>query len=92
MQDFKYSHEKNALLKMQRDIGFEEIIDAIYHGHYLGSEDHPNQLKYPNQKIMYVRVEDEVYVVPFIRENDGSIFLKTAFLSRKARKKMLSIN
>lgn len=48
--------------------------------------DHPNQTKYPQQKIIVVYVEDYVYLVPFV-ENEEEIFLKTIIPSSKATKK-----
>ncbi|MCW2313667.1 hypothetical protein [Rhodoferax antarcticus] len=47
--------------------------------------DHPNQAKYPGQKISMVQVDDYVYAVPFI-ETESEIFLKTIIPSRKATK------
>lgn len=82
---FHYSLEKNALLLSERGIGFEEIIQAISAGQLLDIKNHSN-LKYKNQKIMYVRVLYEVYVVPFVLESENTMFLKTIFPSRKARK------
>jgi hypothetical protein len=45
--------------------------------------------KYGRAKILYIRVLEEVYVVPYIEEKNNSIFLKTLFPSRKARKEFL---
>jgi len=87
---FKFSFEKNATLLAERGIGFEEIIQAIADGNVLDERDHYNQTKYPNQKILYVRLLQDVYVVPFIEEKNGDIFLKTIFPSRKAKKSYLT--
>ena len=73
-----------------RGIGFEEIIQAISEGNILDIRKHPNELKYPDQKILYVRILEEVYAVPFIEEKD-CFFLKTLFPTRKARKEFLGI-
>jgi len=89
--NFKYSYEKNSQLLESRGIGFEEIIQAISDGNILDIRKHTNQLKYPNQKILYVRVLEEVYAVPFIEETEDCIFLKTLFPTRKARKEFLGI-
>jgi hypothetical protein len=48
-----------------------------------------HELKYPNQNILYVRILEDVYAVPFIEEENGCIFLKKLFPSRKARKQLL---
>lgn len=86
---FRYNHEKNAVLTQERGIGFEEIIQAIEDGNLLDIRPHHNPTSYPNQNILYVRVLDEVYAVPFIEEINSTIFLKTLFPSRKACKEFL---
>lgn len=87
--NFRYNHEKNAELLKLRGIGFEEIIQSIADGNLLEIRKHHNQEKYPNQEIMYIRVLKEVYAVPYIKEKEDLIFLKTLFPSRKARKELL---
>ena len=54
-------------------------------GDLLGVVPHPNVQKYPDQKIMYVRVDDYVYIVPYV-EGNGRKFLKTIIPSRLATK------
>ena len=49
---------------------------------------HPNQKKYPGQKIYEVLHESYVYLVPYV-ESENQIFLKTIIPGRKARKKHL---
>jgi hypothetical protein len=79
------------MLLQKRDIGFEEIITAVDNGNLLEVIDHYNSKKHPTQKIMFVRILFEVYVVPFVIEEDGTFLLKTCFPSRKARKTFLGI-
>ena len=50
--------------------------------------EHPNQERYPGQKISVVLVEDYAYLVPFV-ENEEEIFLKTIIPSRKATKQYI---
>ena len=88
--NFKYNYEKNSQLLETRGIGFEEIIQAIFEGNILDIRKHPNELKYHDQKILYVRILEEVYAVPFIEEKD-CFFLKTLFPTRKARKEFLGV-
>ncbi len=76
------------MLINERNISFEDIIVNINLGNELDIYDHPNQKKYPNQKISVVQVEDYVYLVPYI-ENDEEIFLKTIIPSRKATKQYI---
>jgi len=47
--------------------------------------DHPNQRKYPNQKIWVVKLRDYAHLVP-LADSENEIFLKTIMPSRKATK------
>ena len=49
MKPFRWSHEKNEILKRERSISFEEIVLAIESGGLLDELKNPNELKYPNQ-------------------------------------------
>ena len=82
---FRYNPEKNIKILESREIGLDEIANAMIAGNVLAVTDHYNKDKYPNQKIAYVAVLDKVYVVPYVEENENSIFLKTAYPSSKAR-------
>ena len=69
----------------ERGISFERIVFEIASGNELVVLEHPNQEKYPGQKISMVQVDDYVYAVPFIEtETEIEIFLKTIIPSRKA--------
>lgn len=83
---FNYSHEKNTELLKQRGLGFNEIIQFIMDGNLMRITNHYNTQDYPNQKIMHVKVLDQIYLVPYIIEENGTIFFKTLFPSRKATK------
>lgn len=84
---FRFNFAKSAKLLAERGISFDEISDAITAGNFITIDNHPNQKKYPDQKIIYVPLKGEIYVVPCVIEEDGTYFLKTIFPSRKARKK-----
>ena len=45
--------------------------------------EHPNQDRYPGQKVSVVVIEGYAYLVPFVESEEG-IFLKTIIPSRKA--------
>jgi len=77
---------KNQLLKEQRCVSFEDMLQAIEEGGILNIYKHPNAEKYPNQKMVEVLFKKYVWVIPFV-ENEEEIFFKTAFPSRKATKK-----
>ncbi len=84
---FRYNQEKNAMLIAKRGIGFEEIIEAIQQGNLLDITFHHNKAAYPHQKILHVRCLNQIYLVPYVEEEDRTFFLKTLYPSRKATKK-----
>ena len=88
MKYFDWNDEKNELLKKERGSSFEQVELAIATGDLLDRVRHPNQTKYPNQKVFLVRIEDYVYSVPYV-EDEESIFLKTIIPTSKATKKYL---
>jgi len=88
MKQFDWNDEKNAILKKERNLSFEDIVFHITHGGLLDVIQHPNHKKYPTQKMFVVNVEDYVCLIPFI-EDDEIVFLKTIFPSRKKTKKHL---
>ncbi len=85
---FDWSDEKDARLRKDRGIGFQDIVYHIGQGDALLIADHPNSDTYPDQKIIYIQVGDCVYMVPYV-ESDGVIFLKTIISSRKQTKQLL---
>ncbi len=89
MKTYNWDIEKNELLKNERGISFEEVIFHIQKGDELDIYPHPNQERYPNQKISVVAVNDYAYLVPYVEETEDEIFLKTIIPSRKATKKYL---
>jgi predicted DNA binding CopG/RHH family protein len=46
-------------------------------------------MKYPNQRIFIIDIEDYIYLVPFV-EDEKSMFLKTIIPSRKMTKKIFA--
>jgi len=88
MISYEWGEDKNKKLIRERGIGFEIIVQNIYLQKPLAIIDHPNQKRYPNQKIIVVKINNYVWLVPFLKK--GSIrFLKTAYPSRQATNKYL---
>jgi len=85
---FIFSPEKNAILKAERGISFEDIIFCIQNDEVLDVIPHHNPKKYPDQNIMIVEMDQYAYLVPFKHE-DEHIILITAFPSRKFTKKYI---
>jgi uncharacterized DUF497 family protein len=88
MKYYNWNSEKNEILKQERNISFEDVIFHIDNGDEVDVYDHPNQKRYPNQKISVVLVDGYAYLVPFV-ESETEIFLKTIIPSRKATKKYI---
>ncbi len=65
---------------------FEEVVILMEREDVIETIEHPNQDKYPGQKIAIVRIDNYAYLVPYIQESE-EIFLKTIIPSRKATKK-----
>jgi uncharacterized DUF497 family protein len=80
---FAWNAEKNEQLKTERGISFEEVVFHIENGDLLDEVDHPNQEKYPHQRMYIVRIGHYAFLVPFVI-NDGEVFLKTIIPNRKA--------
>lgn len=85
---FDWNEEKNKLLKQARNISFEDIEFAIANGGLVETRIHPNQDKYPGQKLFFVNIRNYIYTVPFV-EDDTIIFLKTIYPDRIATKKYI---
>ncbi len=82
---FEWNPEKNERLKKERNISFEQVIFHLSKGDIWEIAGHPDQKKYPGQKIYFVIIENYIYAVPHIIEKEY-IFLKTIIPSRKATK------
>lgn len=88
MKYHRWDQEKNEKLKKERGFSFDDIIYYIQKGSLLGIIKHQDQQKYKGQKIYIVRIEDYVYLVPFV-ETKEEVFLKAIIPSRKATKQYL---
>jgi len=86
VKQFKWNVAKNAWLKKNRGISFEDILLDIQNGKLLDKVENPDSEKYPNQKIYIVDHGGYCVLVPHT-EIDEMILLKTLFPSRVATKK-----
>jgi len=86
MKVFQWDNAKNEWLKENRAVCFEEVVILLQREDVLEIVNHPNQDKYPGQKITTVKIGDYAYLVPYMQEGD-EIFLKTIIPSRKATNK-----
>jgi len=88
MKFYDWSVGKNEELRKEQNVGFEDVIFSIIQGRLLDIVEHPTKDKYPNQRVFIVDIENYVYLVPFV-EDEQVIFLKTIIPSRKMTRKYL---
>jgi uncharacterized DUF497 family protein len=62
---FDWDDAKNAKLRKERGVGFEDVVFHIERGDLLDILEHSNPSRYPGQRIFVVRRDDYVYLVPF---------------------------
>jgi len=87
---FDWDQLRNIKLLAERSICFEDIVAALDEGKLLDTIVHPNQKRYPEQKILIIEVDGYAFLVPFV-EDEEKIFLKTIYPSRKFTIKYISI-
>lgn len=88
MKQINWNAEKNQLLMSERGISFEDVLFALQSGRLLDDLIHPNDIRYPNQRMFVVEVDEYAWLVPYV-ENEEEIFLKSIIPSRKATKHYL---
>ena len=80
---FDWDSKKNEFLKATRNISFEAIIVHLERGDVWKIATHPNQAKYPGQKMLFVKINEYIFIVPFETRGDVIWFI-TIIPSRKA--------
>lgn len=90
MKSINWNTEKSVALKASRGICFEDVVFFIERGDILDDCLHPNQKDYPGQRIMVINIDNYVYLIPYV-ENDEELFLKTIIPSRKATQRYLGV-
>ncbi len=85
---YDWNDDKNEWLRQERGLLFEDVVFHLSRGGLLDTLEHPNQSRYPGQRIFIVNMEGYAYLVPFVEDNEV-IFLKTIIPSRKMTKQYL---
>ena len=83
MINIKWNQEKAESLRSHRGVSFADLASRIEEGDLLDDLEHPDQRRYPGQRIFIVAFQGYAYTVPYVRSESG-IFLKTLWPSRKA--------
>jgi uncharacterized DUF497 family protein len=87
-KQYRWNLDKDVELRLERGISFQDVVDTLAQSGELDVVVHPNQERYPGQRIYVIRVNDYIYLVPFVEDEDH-IFLKTIIPSRKATRNYL---
>jgi len=87
---YDWDEVKNAKLKAEREVCFEDVMAAMDEGRVLADIDHPNQILHSGQRVLVVNINSYIYTVPYV-EDDVKIFFKTIYPSRKMTKKYLNL-
>ena len=81
-----WDDDKNQKLQNERNISFEEISEIILRKEYLDILENPSR---PNQQIFVVKINNYIYSVPFVIDEQSNIILKTVFPSRKLHQRYM---
>lgn len=74
------------MLKKNRGVSFERVVLLMARGDVFDTIEHPNQERYPGQRIALINIDEYVYLVPYVQSGE-EFFLKTIIPSRKATNK-----
>ncbi len=78
-----WDEQKNKKLIAERKISFEQIAEKILNKEYLDILENPSR---NDQMVFIVKLNEYIYVVPFVIDDQECIVLKTAYPSRKFNK------
>ena len=78
-----WDEDKNNKLITERNISFNEIAEILLREEFLDILENPNR---KDQLIFIICLQDYIYAVPFIIDENENIILKTAYPSRKFNK------
>lgn len=77
-----WSEQKNSDLKARYGLGFETVVVALQEKRIIEDMPHPDQIRFPHQRMLTVLIESYTWCVPYIA-SEGVMFLKTMYPSRK---------
>ena len=83
--DFYYDEGKAEWLRCERGLLFDKLADYMRGGWVVDVIDNPSGA-YPSKKIAMIDIGNYIVAVPYVRQGKD-VFLRTAFKSRKAKKK-----
>ena len=84
----EWDSAKDELLRERRGVSFGDVVAAVTEGDLIDITPHPNQKRYPHQRMFIVTIRSYVYNVPFV-EDEKKIFFKTIIPDSDATKRYL---
>ena len=88
METIRWDEQKNGWLKQHRGVCFEQAAVCLASERVLDVTDHPNQDRYPGQKVAVIEIDGYAYLIPY-EYAGGEIVLKTMIPNRKATEKYI---
>ncbi|MBL4744531.1 MAG: toxin, partial [Cycloclasticus sp.] len=64
MKPINWNAKKNQQLIEERSMSFEAVVFYLQQGALLDDIKHPNEEKYPNQRIFVIDVDGYIHLVP----------------------------
>lgn len=83
----RWNDEKAEWLQKRRGIDVVEVARLIEKEKFVAIEKVPSQNNHPGQMMFVVLLDGYAHCVPFVIEDDGNVFIKTVFASRKLNAK-----
>lgn len=80
--EFYYGLDKDDRLRATRGVGFLDAIEAIEDGRVLLDFEHPNRIRYSDQRILVLDINLYAYCVPYLDRSDVLV-LKTVSPNRR---------
>ena len=88
MESIRWDERKNGWLRQHRGVCFEQAAVCLASERVLDITDHPNQERYPGQKVAVIEINGYAYLVLYEYAGE-EIILKTMIPSRKATQKYI---
>ena len=76
----RWNPEKDLWLQENRSVSFQDIAACILSDNLVDMIESPSR---DGQEAFVISFKNYIWVVPFVVEKDNTIFLKTAYPSRK---------
>ena len=80
--EFRFDPDKDERLRLARGIGFFDAIEAIETGRILLDFEHPDQVRYPGQRVLVLDIHGYAHCVPYLNDRQVLV-LKTVYPSCK---------